>query len=918
MIHILQQRSFRQRTVRRSSIGLAILLLLIQPWSAGGLSGSRSTFAAQASAGFDRLPLSFVPNQGQSHPAVRYQAHALGGSVLFFTQDGVVLALPPDPPAGGKPLTGRELRLDETAPAEPATPAPVLRLSFLGANPAAEIVGDARLPGTVSYFLGSDPEQWHTSLPTYAKITYQDLYPGISLVYEGSSAGSALLKGTYIVAPGADPGLIRWRYEGAAGLSLDEAGNLHIAYTARPAPGENANNPSGGQIEAEVLEQAPIVWQGSGEERVTVPAQYALAADGSIGFTFPEGYDRSQALILDPTLTYSSYLGGDGEDVGYSIATDATGIYVVGYTFSTNFPLDGAIDPDCGTDAFCNGGYADVFITKLNPAGSDTLYSTYLGGSGNDYGVTMALDSANNAYVTGLARADFPTTSNAYQQVYGSAAGVGADGFLTKLNPTGSALLYSTYLGGDNGDGAWGLAVNASNGEAFLNGQTLSTNFPTTAGAYDTGCGTDGACNYDGSTGYSDAFIVQLSTTISGTASLLYSTYLGGSSDDQGFGIARDGPGNLYVTGRTLSTDLPTPGTPYQGSNLGYYDAYVARLDPSQSGAAGLVYGTYLGGINYDDGYGISVDDSNEVYLVGTTGSPAFPLENPIQGVFGGGPYDAYVAKLEADGSDLSYSTFLGGSGDDEGFGMAIDASGNAYVTGFSSSTNFPIQNAFQPWNAGGYEAFVTQINPAGSAWVFSTYLGGFGTDASYGIFYAPSSDSLYLTGQTYSSTSMPLVDPYQAIHGGSSDVVVARLDLGPESADLSITKTDSPDPVLVGKNLSYHITAVNGGPDTASGVRILDRLPSQVTFISATPSQGSGCTLSPLGYEVSCEMGDLSSGGNVTVTLTVNVPTWVLGTITNTASVMANQSDPDVADNVATQDTTVILYRVILPVLRR
>lgn len=922
MIQIIPPRSLFHRVIRWSSIGLAIILLFAQPAHRVGRFGTEFTFIAPAypvaSASLAALPLAFTPNWGQSEPGVQYQAHSLGGSALYFSRDGVRLVLPATTAYHGELLPARDRALVEPDLVEQAAQAMVLHLSFMGANTAPAMAGEGRLPGSVNYFLGNDPDDWVTSLPTYAQVIYRDLYPGIDLIYEGPAAGDALLKGTYRVAPGADPSLIRWRYEGAASLNLDKAGNLHIDAASRYASGEQAGDVSSERVEARLIEQAPIAWQETGGRREFVLARYELAADGSIGFTFPEGYDPSRPLVLDPTLAYSTYLGGTGEDVGYSIAADATGIYVVGYTRSTDFPIDGAIDPDCGTDGFCNSGLADVFVTKLNPSGSATIYSTYLGGSGNDYGVSIAIDAAGNAYVSGIARADFPTTPNAYQRTFG--AGVGADAFLAKLNASGSALLYSSYLGGNNGDGAWGLSVDASDGNAYLSGQTYSSNFPTTPTGYDTACGTDGACNYDGaSTYYSDAFVVQMNTTISGTASLSYSTFLGGSSEDQGFGLARDASGEVYQTGRTASADLPIGATPFQGSLVGNYDAFVAKIDPALSGNASFIYATYLGGTGYDDGYGISVDGSGNVVLHGsTTSSFDFPLEAPLQGVYGGGPYDAYLAKLNASGSALVYATYLGGVGDDEGYGIAADATGNVYITGFTDSSNFPTANAFQPWKSGAWDAYLMQVNAFGSALVFSTYLGGFNSDAGFGIFRDSVTGSLFLSGQTFSSTSFPTINPYQANHSGNSDVIVARIDMTLESADLSIVKTDTPDPVLAGKDMSYTITVANLGPATASGVRIFDRLYEDVTFISATPSQGSGCTVSPLGYEVSCKLGDINSGSSVTITLVINVPAWVAGTITNTASVMANLPDSDAANNLTIQTTTVNPYGIYLPILQR
>lgn len=303
------------------------------------------------SGGTVSVPLTFVPNAGQTDPAVRFQAHTLGGT-LFFTPSEVILALPQTGPATRPPATGRDLSvgIPRDGSAERGVPVSFLRLHFPGAAARPEMVGAERLPGTFNSFRGSDPAGWRSDLPTYAALVYRDLYPGIDLRYEGVEGR---IKGTWRVEPGADPSRIRWAYAGAMATRIDRAGNLRIA--AGPA--------------TVVFEKAPTAWQEVAGRRLPVPTRYARAADGSISFALPSGYDSTEPLILDPTLTYSTFLAGGAEDVGYSVAVDAAGAaYVAGYTFSTDFPTKGALDPGCGTDGNCDGfAFAAAFVAKLTP-----------------------------------------------------------------------------------------------------------------------------------------------------------------------------------------------------------------------------------------------------------------------------------------------------------------------------------------------------------------------------------------------------------------------------------------------------------------------------------------------------------------------------------------------------------------------
>jgi uncharacterized repeat protein (TIGR01451 family) len=647
-----------------------------------------------------------------------------------------------------------------------------------------------------------------------------------------------------------------------------------------------------------------VAWQETEGGRRPVRVGYAVSDDGSIGFALPAGYDAAQPLIIDPTLTYSSYLGGGGEDVGYAVAVDATGTYVAGYTLSTDFPTAGPYDAGCGTDGSCDAfAFYDVFVAKMDASqtgAASLVFSTYLGGSDHDYGVRIAVDGAGASYVTGLARAGFPTTPNAFQQTYGGAPG--ADAFLAKLSADGSQLLYSTYLGGSGGDGAWGLALDGAD-NAYLAGQTASADFPTSAGALDGTCGTDGACNAT-----SDLFLARLDPAASGAASLWFSTYLGGGGEDQAFAVARDGTGNLYVTGRTLSTDFPMAGVPYQGSSGGDYDAFLVKLGP---GATSLAYATYLGGGGYDDGYSIAAGPGNTAYVVGSTSSFAFPTTaTAFQTVFGG-VYDAYVARLDpaaAGTASLVYATYLGGGDDDEGFGLAVDGSGVASLAGFTRSTDFPTAGGpFQPLNGGAWDAFVAKVDPSatGAASLsYATYLGGLGTDAAYGVALDPALD-MHVTGQTLSS-NFPAAGAFQGSYQGNSDVFVAVIDDALTAADLAVAQTDAPDPSPIGTDLTYTVTVENTGLDAAMGVRLTDVVLGDALFVSATPSQGACTVLSFFAeQDVTCQLGTLANGATATVDIVVDPGGE--GTITSTASVSSNVSDPDGLDNRAVETSTVL-----------
>jgi uncharacterized repeat protein (TIGR01451 family) len=421
-----------------------------------------------------------------------------------------------------------------------------------------------------------------------------------------------------------------------------------------------------------------------------------------------------------------------------------------------------------------------------------------------------------------------------------------------------------------------GIAVDAS-GNAYITGYTFSTNFPTASPIY-------------GSNSW-DAFVTKINAA--GT-SLVYSTYLGGSDYDFGFGIAVDTSGNAYITGYTYSTNFPTV-SPIYGSNTGAPDAFVTKINAAGSS---LAYSTYLGGYRDDYGYSIAVDTPGNAYITGYTCSTNFPTASPIYGS-NAGICDAFVTKINASGNSLVYSTYLGGSDYDYGRSIAVDTSGNAYITGNAYSTNFPTASPIYGSNAGLSDAFVTKIYAGGSSLSYSTYIGGNDDDRGVGIA-VDASGNAYITGWTY-STNFPTVSPIYGSNSGSNDVFVAKISGVTPTSDLSITKTDSPDPVTAGNNLTYTVTVTNNGLDGATGVVMTDTLPNGVAFVSATPTQGS-CSQSA--GVVTCDLGSIANAASGTITIVMTA--MATGTITNSASTAGNETDPNMTNNTATAGTTV------------
>jgi hypothetical protein len=675
------------------------------------------------SRSYGQMPLSFEANQGQTDPQVRFLSRGSGYS-LFLTPTEAVLALK-------KPSA-----------------APTVRMKLRGANPAPPVRGLEQLPGKSNYFLGNDRTKWRAGVSHFARVEYRDVYPGVNLLYYGNRRQ---LEYDFVVSPGADPKAIVLAFEGIRGLAIDATGDLLLKV-------------EGGEIR----QHKPLVYQETQGKREAVAGRYVVKAAREVGFEVG-AYDATRPLVIDPILSYSTYLGGTEQDLAWAVAVDGSGnAYVAGETYSLDFPTTaGAFDTSYNN-------WNDTFVVKLDATGSNLVYSTYLGGRNNEeHAYAIALDSVGNAYLTGVtASTDFPTTVGAFDRTFNGVW----DAFVTKLDTTGSNLVYSSYLGGSETDSGGGIAVDSA-GNAYVVGGTQSTNFPTTAGAFDTTSSGGGA--YD-----SDGFVTKVSATGS---TLVYSTYLGGSRGDGIGDVAVDLSGAAYVTGNTGSPDFPTtPGafdtTPDSGPFLS--DAFVTKLDPS---GATLTYSTYLGGTASDGGSGIAVDSLGNAYVVGATDSTDFPTTPGAFDTTLDGSIDVFVTKLDAAGTALVYSTYLGGSDGDGAFEIALDPAGNAYIGGFTYSTDFPTSaGAVQPAHGGGTDAFVTKLTADGSAAAYSTYLGGSNYDVGLGIAVSSSGDA-YVVGQTMSYDFPTTVGAFDtSINAGwpatPTDGFVAMLVEGPDS----------------------------------------------------------------------------------------------------------------------------------------
>lgn len=655
---------------------------------------------APAAAALARSPLRFETNQGQFAPSVRYAART----------NGFALALT---------ARGASLRFADSRP---------LDIALLDSNPWPLIQPLDRLSAQTDYFVGAK-RNWHPGVTNYSRVKYQAVYPGIDVVYYGKGSQ---LEYDFVLQAGADPNAIRMRFSGAGKVMVTPAGDLGVV---------TANGL--------VLQKKPVIYQ----QGRSVSGRYRLLAANVVGIQV-DGYDRSQPLVIDPAIVYSTLIGGTGTDAVTAMKIGANGLlYITGWTqtgelLATDMPYDNL------TDAY-------VQVVDPSPSGGyGVLYASYLGGTNLDQALALDVDAAGFIYLTGTTTStDFPVVGNAVQT---SGAATTISGFVSKIDPhfagTGNSLVYSTYLGGTiGGTTPKGIKVGSDN-MIYVVGSTQTADFPTTDNAY-------AASLY----GASDVFISKIDVT---NVNLVYSTFMGSELDDDACGLALDANNVVYFAGTTLGTQFPMAGYSFNGNSSGSYDVVVGVVDTTQPGVNSLIWATYFGGSGEDEARGISMDSKGRVLVTGFTISPDLPVTaaTAIQPNYGGNG-DAFVAIFEptkAGRQSLAYSTFLGGSQGDVAYAVLAEETGYIDVTGYTLSPDFPLVNPIQGNWGGGIDLFLTRFNPAvaGPAGIdYSTYIG---IDATIvgSCLTVDSNNNLYVGG--YTEGYLPLLGtPWQENYGG-------------------------------------------------------------------------------------------------------------------------------------------------------
>ena len=780
---------------RAATSGIALLMsafVVVAQGAAATLAGSPQREApsrgddAALAVGYGSLPIAFEANAGQTDGSVRFVARGQGYG-FFLTPSEAVLSL------------RRGSRADAATDPAPGTSAgAVIRMRPAGANPDPQVAGLEPLPGRSHYFIGNEPSRWRHDVAQFAKVRYAGIYPGIDLIFYGNQRQ---LEYDFVVAPGADPGRIALEFDGVTKLALDADGNL-VLDTA----------------DGQLLQHRPVVYQDIGGARRAIDGRYVLRGPRRASFEVAQ-YDVRHPLVIDPTLAYSSYLGGSHGDAAMGVATDGNGnVYLAGFTSSIDFPATAA---SAYQAAFPPGaGNWTAFVAKLNTNASGVpslVYASYLGGNNGEQAYAVAVDGSGNIYATGFTKSsNFPTTAGAYRGTLGTANG---NAFIVKLNPSlsgAASLVYSTYLGGTGG-GEQGNGIAVRGGNIHVTGSAHSTDFPTTGGAYQPTIGGPGAAN---------AFVSRLDPSLVGAAQLTYSTFLGGNSGDSGNGIVVDAAGNMYVTGTTNSANFPTTATAFQTQIVGNANAFFAKLNPGLSGAASLLYSSCLGSSGSgDQGNGIAVDVSGNAYIAGYTSSATFPTTAGAYRTTSPGGGDAFVAKFNpavSGAASLVYSSYLGGTSYESATSIAVDSS-IAYVTGTTYSLDFPLSaDAYLSSYPGGAilaspfrsaVVFFTMLNPGlpgAAALKYSTYLGGSGAfylggESGTGVA-VDGSGNTYVAGYTPSS-DFPLVNAYQGTNHG-----VTGTPPGYNTAFVARFATAAAPPTALA------ITNVNGGANPVVG----------------------------------------------------------------------------------------------------
>jgi hypothetical protein len=867
-----------------------------------------------------RLPLAFEPNLGQVDGPGAHQVKFLARSpyyALYLTSSGAALAIQPSIQAGS-----HESQPQSRIPA-------VLRMELVGASPRAVATGIGQLPGKANYFIGNNPQSWHTNVPTYSQVRYRDVYPGVDVVYYGREGQ---LEYDFILAPGANPQAIEFAVRAedfgqtASGTRPKPRGEqlliadrpalattpLHVAangdLVVRLADGEfRLRKPRVYQPSESGRRPAVTPWLSGTMNQAPRAAnllegKYVLKGNNHVAFQIAR-YDPTRPLVIDPvvvytraqdqtdqastpSIAYSTYLGGAQVDQGQGVAVDASGaVYITGFTNSTAFPLAGTPYQNK-----LKGGQ-DAFVAKLSPDGSSLIYSTYVGGSSQDQGIAIAVDASGNAYfVGGTNSSDFPVV-NAFQSQCNATCSFGStDAFVAELNPSGSALLYSTFLGGASNDQALGVALDSSN-RVYVVGLTQSPGFPTKNPLPPPNNALQGG---------QDGFVAKLDTTQSGSASLLYSTFLGGGSTEVALGIGVDSANNIYVAGGTGSNNFPIVNA-YQSAFGGVRDAFLIKLDPT---GQKILYSTYLGGSNDEVASSLAVDSSQNAYLTGFTDSTDFPLlnslpppNNTLQGT-----QDAFVAKIDttkSGSSSLVYSTYLGGEGSDTANGIGLDPTGSVTVAGQTGSTKFPLANATQATIGGNQDAFVSRLVPSGCALAFSTYLGGKTSDTGAAVA-VDQAGNAYVVGYT-SSNDFPTVNPLQPQTGGNTDAFITKyLKASTPAACLNPVSLTFGNQIDGSTSAAQNVTLTNAGDATLniSSIGVLGPDFNETNQCGSSLSPGQSCTISVTFTPVTAgarvgtlNVADDAGGSPQKVNLTGTGTDFVLTASPRTATISRGQS---------------------------
>lgn len=821
-----------------------------RPAPSAGRPLDSSLVRARVASEYGKLPLSFEENLGQSDSRVKFMARGSGYTVFLTDDESTTFHLSALSRDAENPRE-RGLHSHHAIAPEKRTEA-VVRLALAGSNRHAPVEGLELQPGRSNYFIGNDPARWRRNVPHYARVKYSGVYPGVDLVYHGHQGQ---LESDYVLAPGADPSQIGLQIDGAHAVKLDSQGGLVLSTAA-----------------GDVVLHKPVAYQDTASGRQEIATNYVQRGSRLIGLRLGP-YDTRQPLIIDPSMVYSTYLGGSGKDFANSIAVDSTGsAYVTGFTLSTNFPLKFPLSGQ-GSFIATQSGAQETFVTKLDPPGSTLIYSTYLGGTGSgsgDQGAGIAVNAAGQAFVAGTTGAgDFPKAGTPILSNIPNNAGAA---FLVQLDATGSTLLYSTYLGGNGHDNGLGLALDPL-GIAYVVGTTTSTNFPPSVitAPFQSTNGVTGV-GAAGSTG----FLSKIDVTKPGMSGLLYSTYLGGSAGEQINAVAVDANGNAYMTGSTASPNFPIsipPHSGFQSTIGGSINAFLAQINTTVGGSSGLIYSSFLGGAGTvtgggDQGNAIALDGNKNAYIVGTTGSLNFPVTagafqttNKDANINGNGLLgrNAFVARFDTTQSgaaSLKYSTYLGGSGSlgDTGLGIVVDSQQQAYVSGHTTSHDFPttIGAPFTILQGGPGNAFVTVFNPTGtSPLVFSTYWGGSGReDGSAITLDTASPPNFYLAGGTSSpSGSFPVsTSAFQTTLGGNEDAFVTKFSPASLAGLVSVT----PSTLAFGSqtvnttSAAQSITITNGASTALTINSFATSGANPSDFAVSIPTGTTGCPVPP------------------------------------------------------------------------